>query len=191
MRQSLYILAVMFGLSGYAATPPADTAGNAGKAHRLVVSKRDMRISVCDSQSRVVVSYPIACGKNPGNKQRRGDMRTPEGVFTVVSIHDSSLWAHDFNDGKGLIRGAYGPYFIRLHTPPHKGIGIHGTHDPESIGQHATEGCIRLKNEDIEELVGYVSPGMTVIITAPDHEVRQSDAATNSTEPQSDDQGDY
>jgi hypothetical protein len=32
----------------------------------------------------------------------------------------------------------------------HQGIGIHGTHDDNSIRTRATEGCIRLKNEDLE-----------------------------------------
>ena len=46
-----------------------------------------------------------------------------------------------------------------------KGIGIHGTHDPESIGTMVTQGCVRLWNEDLEELKGRVFIGMKVIIT--------------------------
>ena len=68
-------------------------------------------------------------------------------------------------DGKGEIKGAYGPYFIRLKTPGHKGIGIHGTHLPESIGEKTTEGCIRLRNEDLKRLVSLIYPPLTVIIT--------------------------
>ena len=60
--------------------------------------------------------------------------------------------------------GAYGPYFIRLLTPPHRGIGIHGTHAPESIGTRATEGCIRMNNDDLRELRPYVEVGMKVEI---------------------------
>ena len=63
-----------------------------------------------------------------------------------------------------MIAGAYGPYFIRLLTPPHRGIGIHGTHAPESIGTRATEGCIRMNNDDLRELRPYVEPGMKVEI---------------------------
>ena len=64
----------------------------------------------------------------------------------------------------GEIAGAYGPHFIRLEVPGHKGIGIHGTHKPESIGTRDTEGCVRLNNNDIEELINYVSIGMVVVI---------------------------
>jgi len=92
-----------------------------------------------------------------------GDFRTPEGEFPVSSIEDSRKWTHDFGDGKGRIKGAYGPWFIRLETG-WKGIGIHGTHDPDSIGTAATEGCIRLANPDLLRLVARISVGTPVTI---------------------------
>ena len=112
----------------------------------------------------VVKEYPIAIGKNPGDKQRIGDHRTPTGNFKVVSIENASGWSHDFRDGKGKIKGAYGPWFLRLDAKGWKGIGIHGTHDPDSRGTMATEGCIRLSNEDIAELKQYAYKNMPVTI---------------------------
>ena len=107
----------------------------------------------------------IAVCKESGNKEKPGDMKTPEGLFSVQQIQDASAWTHDFGDGKGEIRGAYGSHFIRLKTPGHRGIGIHGTHDPASIGTRATEGCVRLNNSDLLELVKkYVYVGMPVVI---------------------------
>jgi lipoprotein-anchoring transpeptidase ErfK/SrfK len=103
-------------------------------------------------------------GKNTGDKQRVGDMRTPEGEFPIVQIQNSSKWTHDFQDGKGPTRGAYGPYFIRLGTPGWTGIGIHGTHAPDSIGTNVTEGCIRLTNEDVQTLRKMVKIGDKVVI---------------------------
>lgn len=108
-------------------------------------------------------SYPVALGERSGDKRRVGDMRTPEGVFSVQQIQDSSYWKHDFGDGKGPIEGAYGPWFIRLETG-WKGIGIHGTHDPSTIGKRVTEGCIRLHNRNIEVLKEQVGIGTTVVI---------------------------
>ena len=96
--------------------------------------------------------YPVAVGKNTGDKERVGDHRTPVGKFKIVSIENASSWSHDFKDGKGKIAGAYGPWFLRLDAKGWRGIGIHGTHDPDSRGTNATEGCIRLSNEDISEL---------------------------------------
>jgi len=131
----------------------------------LLVSKQEMRLRLIDYQGEELFAADIACGLNYGNKRKPGDMRTPEGVFSISKIHDSSSWTHDFGDGKGEIKGAYGPYFIRLAVPGHRGIGIHGTHDSLSIGTRVTEGCVRLKNEDLKELVSLLEIPMTVVIT--------------------------
>lgn len=131
----------------------------------VVISKQDMTLSLYDNHSKLISRYPIACGKGIGNKRKEGDMKTPEGVFSVEKIHDATSWTHDFKDGKGKIKGAYGSHFIRLVTPGHKGIGIHGTHDPESIGHRLTEGCIRLRNQDLLKFVKFVHVGMPIIIT--------------------------
>ena len=135
------------------------------EARIIVVSKQDMRLRVYDYKGTRLMDYGIACGKNFGQKHKVGDMKTPEGMFFVQSIEDASERTHDFGDGRGEIQGAYGPYFIRLDTPGNKGIGIHGTHDPLSIGTLATEGCIRLNNNDLVELVNVVRPGMMVLVT--------------------------
>ena len=135
------------------------------EARIIVVSKQDMRLRVYDYKGTRLMDYGIACGKNFGQKHKVGDMKTPEGMFFVQSIENASERTHDFGDGRGEIQGAYGPYFIRLDTPGNKGIGIHGTHDPLSIGTRATEGCIRLNNNDLVELVNVVRPGMMVLVT--------------------------
>ena len=81
----------------------------------------------------------------------------------MQSIENAGGWSHDFLDGKGVIRGAYGPWFIRLKTG-WQGIGIHGTHDPDSRGSRATEGCIRLSNDELEELRQFAFREMKVVI---------------------------
>lgn len=129
----------------------------------IYISKVDMTLTLLDAKGQVVVTYPMACGRNKGHKQRKGDMRTPEGKFSLQQIQDAHDWSHDFGDGKGVIKGAYGPCFMRLRTG-FNGIGIHGTHDPNSIGTRATEGCIRLENKNVAALSKKVTLGMTVII---------------------------
>jgi lipoprotein-anchoring transpeptidase ErfK/SrfK len=131
----------------------------------VLVSKQDMTLAVYDYKGREKCKFPIACGKHLGDKGKQGDMKTPEGVFRVSDIQNATNWEHDFGDGNGEIAGAYGPFFIRLYTPGHSGIGIHGTHDNDSLGTRATEGCIRLQNENILKLVKLVRIGTVVIIT--------------------------
>jgi len=45
-----------------------------------------------------------------------------------------------------------------------KGIGIHGTNEPETIGRAVSHGCIRLANWDVVHLAQKVKPGVPVSI---------------------------
>ncbi|MBQ3402130.1 MAG: L,D-transpeptidase family protein [Synergistaceae bacterium] len=133
------------------------------EGYRIDVNKSTYTLTLYRG-SEPVKEYPIAVGRNPGDKKRVGDNRTPVGNFRIVSIENASSWSHDFRDGKGKIKGAYGPWFFRLDAKGWKGIGIHGTHDPDSRGTMATEGCIRLSNEDISELRQFARVNMPVTI---------------------------
>lgn len=134
-----------------------------GRDYWLRVDKGDYTLSLYRGED-LVKTYEVATGRNPGNKQRVGDHRTPVGKFRVLSIEDSSSWKHDFGDGKGQIPGAYGPWFLRLDAGGWRGIGIHGTHDPDSLGTSVSEGCVRMRNDDLRELRRYAFRGMRVII---------------------------
>ncbi len=140
------------------------------------IDKQTMTLTLYGTDGSTIATFGVSTGKVPGNKRRRGDMRTPEGTFRITQIQDASGWTHDFGDGLGVIEGAYGPYFLRLETPGFRGIGIHGTHKPSSIGTRDSEGCIRLLNNNIDSLAHMVSVGMTVIITPGDDD-RRADAA--------------
>ena len=139
--------------------------------NRIVVSKSDFTLTVLSEKNDTLYHCIIAYGKNPGTKTKVGDCKTPEGTFKVKMIYDSTSWKHDFGDGKGIIRGAYGPYFIRLNVPGFNSIGIHGTCFPESIGTMSTEGCVRCTNEDITNFIKYISVGSEVVIL-PDSRMR-------------------
>ncbi len=44
--------------------------------------------------------------------------------------------------------------------------GFHGTNDPASIGQAASDGCIRLRNADVEELYELLPAGARIVVRA-------------------------
>lgn len=129
----------------------------------IFVSKTELKLSVVEN-SDTIFQCPIAVGKNYGNKSKIGDMKTPEGIFSIGSIENSTKWKHDFKDGKGVRKGAYGPFFFRLKIPKFNSIGIHGTCKPESIGTRDSEGCIRLHNNDLQKLRDLIYLEMAVII---------------------------
>lgn len=130
----------------------------------IVISKTALTLDLVDGNGKVIAHYGCACSKYYGNKERKGDNKTPEGQFKITQLLNARGLSHDFGDGKGPIRNAYGPWFLRLGVPGYIDIGIHGTHLPESIGTRATEGCIRLTNEDITDLKQRVHVGTPVII---------------------------
>ena len=139
----------------------------------IVISKKELKLSVyaptAQGDTVLVAEFPACLSKNKGNKEKAGDMRTPESPagqpFKITQIQDASDWEHDFGDGRGKIL-AYGHWFLRLATPGHSGIGIHGsTNNRESVPGRASEGCIRLLDEDIDSLkVKYAYVDMPVII---------------------------
>lgn len=132
--------------------------------NRIVVSKKEMTLTVYNDSDSILLKTKISCGRNFGNKTRRGDNKTPEGTFKINMIQPSSQWTWDFKDGKGKIKGAYGPYFIRLKTPITTMIGIHGTCYPELIGTRTSSGCVRIHNDVMLKLVKLVKVGTKVTI---------------------------
>lgn len=130
----------------------------------VVVSKWNQRLVVQNPQGDTLLSCRVGLGSNIGQKRVEGDHRTPEGIFPIVEIQDASQWRHDFGDGHGPRRGAYGAWFIRLEVEGFTGIGLHGTCFPESIGTLSSEGCVRLLDSDLEALVKLVHKDDLVVI---------------------------
>jgi lipoprotein-anchoring transpeptidase ErfK/SrfK len=81
------------------------------------------------------------------------------------------------------IQARLGPYPPRIRGGPANPLGaralylyqgnkdtlfrIHGTNQPEYIGQAISSGCIRMINEDAIDLFDRVRPGTTVVVLAP------------------------
>jgi len=160
--------------------------------HFVVVNKGTQELKVYNGDAQMLASYAVSTGLNPGNKIIKGDQKTPEGVFRIESEEESSEWTFDFDDGKGPIKGSFGPYFLRLQVnsgnlfhntasdfsftsgKQFAGIGIHGTHLPNLIGSRASHGCIRMKNEDLLSLRATIRPGVPVIIVPGDKDIKQN-----------------
>lgn len=140
----------------------------------IVISKQELKLYVCEkagADTVRVAEFPVCLSRNLGQKQKTGDMKTPEctwdNPFSITQIQDASKWVHDFGDGRGSIL-AYGNWFMRLKTPGFSGIGIHGsTNNENTVPGRDSEGCIRMLNNDLDLLKEhYAFKGMTVVIKA-------------------------
>src|SRR5690554_5914630 len=113
---------------------------------RIVVSLSQRRLYLFEG-SRLIRSYPVGIGRIAS--------RTPTGRYTIINkVPYPYSWPGD-------PLSAYGTLWMGLSRP---GYGIHGTNRPDSIGQMVSRGCIRMHNEDVEDLGRRVGIGTQVII---------------------------
>ena len=140
----------------------------------IIIDKSDYELKVYDDEGWYA-TYPVVFGnKDLGDKMMEGDKKTPEGTFKILSKREHTKWHkmfmldypneeswEKFNDRKshGLI-----PKYARIGG----GIAIHGTWPNDNIVvddfTNWTNGCISLKNEDIDDLDTYIPSGTKVII---------------------------
>lgn len=87
---------------------------------------------------------------------------TPLGSYVIVDRIPRPVW---WTDGRRIPYGhednLLGTHYLKLDVP---GYGIHGTWEPETIGHQRSAGCVRLLNEDIEELYTLLPEGVDVVI---------------------------
>lgn len=80
--------------------------------------------------------------------------------------HYSNPWYLKKNIPGGAPENPLGVRWIGLEVPGTDGsiYGIHGTNEPNSIGKHASSGCVRMQNEDVTWLYEHVHVGTVVEI---------------------------
>ena len=90
------------------------------------------------------------------------DNNTPIGNFKIVNKLVNPTW---FRTGAVIPpdspENILGSRWMGLSK---KGYGIHGSTDETSIGKQVTQGCIRMKNKDVEELYIIVPQNAKVTI---------------------------
>lgn len=95
--------------------------------------------------------------------------RTPVGTFRISDkIKEPSWWKDNVEIPYGHPENILGTRWMALaatgNTPPAKGYGIHGTWDNSSLGQQSSAGCVRMANEDVQELFMFIPEGTSVTI---------------------------
>lgn len=125
------------------------------KATHLVLSISQRRVFAYQYDT-MLGSFPVAVGK-PSTP-------TPTGEFAIFEMIEDPTWQ---NPWTGEIRqpgadSALGLRWIGFAELPNGVIGFHGTPTVSSIGQAASNGCVRLRNEDVLALYALVEVGTPV-----------------------------
>jgi lipoprotein-anchoring transpeptidase ErfK/SrfK len=97
--------------------------------------------------------------------------KTPAVEFTVIDKIVEPPWTRPADNRQieyGDPENVLGTRWMAIKSTDHPeltGFGIHGTWERDSIGKQSSAGCIRMLNEDVEELFDLVPRKTTVIIT--------------------------
>ncbi|HLJ73153.1 MAG TPA: L,D-transpeptidase [Thermoanaerobaculia bacterium] len=86
-----------------------------------------------------------------------GERELPPGKMIVAG---DAVVIPPLNTKQRHFTGVLGQYRLELGD----GYGIHGTDEPDKIGQSVSHGCVRLGDEDIAKLYAMANVGDTVII---------------------------
>lgn len=128
---------------------PSNDLGKLGRA-RAVVDLSEHRMFVYDKNNQVEKIYPVASGRE-GKETQTGIRK----VYEPIADPSPYAW-HNWPESKGR---AYGDRMLDLsaldqknQTWWHTDEELHGTDIRSSIGTKASSGCIRMLNEDIEEV---------------------------------------
>ncbi len=129
---------------------------------RITISKKARLLNVWRKEKdswQVFAVFPIGVGRKN---------LTPNGNFVIINRLRHPRWYGP--DGRIFAYGdkenPLGDYFLKLKAANkkerRKGYGIHGSADDSSMGRSVSNGCIRMKNSDVEILY-YLLPAMTPV----------------------------
>lgn len=119
----------------------------------IKVTKRRNRLTLL-ADGEPLKTYRVATGEGGS---------TPAGVFKIVNKLEHPTW---FHAGEVLAphspQNILGTRWLGFDLP---GYGIHGTTLPETLGTHSSRGCIRMHNQDVEEIYALLPRGTEVTVT--------------------------
>lgn len=140
----------------------------------IVVDKSDYELKVYDDEGWYG-TYPVVFGnKDLSDKMMEGDRKTPEGSFKIISKRPHQKWHkmlmldYPTQDSWSKFNQRKAAGKIPQGAKIGGGIAIHGTwpNDNLSVDDYTnwTNGCVSLKNEDLDELEPFLPVGTRVII---------------------------
>jgi len=137
----------------------ADSTGSV-----LIVDKAAQKLYVVRSAApgdlRVIDEYKITTGRREGDKERTGDLKTPEGIYYLTGQVPAAQLTARY--GPAAFTLDYPNFVDRREGRTGNNIWIHGR--DEAIKDRITEGCISLENSQILDLAHYIRLNRTPVI---------------------------
>ncbi|WP_169726994.1 L,D-transpeptidase family protein [Desulfovibrio cuneatus] len=141
-------------VGSHSAMPPRLIAVDKDKQQLFVFSQKNQL-----SQDG---TYVCTTGQRMGDKQNQGDLKTPEGIYFVVSHVNSGLDYAKY--GKEAYTLNYPNPVDKLRGKTGYGIWIHGR--GETISPLLTQGCVAMNNDDLGGLGQFLPAGTPVALSS-------------------------
>ena len=114
---------------------------------------------------KLIAAYPVTVGsertESPvGEWKVRGVAKMPTFRYDKAMLNKGER-SSDFHLLPPGPNNLVGIIWIQLNK---KGIGLHGTSEPDAIGRNASHGCVRLANWDVVRLAAKIKAGVPVSI---------------------------
>ena len=141
---------------------PGESAGPRNVS--IKVDTKTNRLGVFEAE-KLSAAYPVTIG-SAHNMSPIGEWKV-RGISKLPTFrYDKEMLEHGERSGNFHMlppgpRNPVGVMWIALNK---KGIGLHGTNDPDSIGRAVSHGCIRLANWDVVRLATKIKAGDKVSI---------------------------
>jgi lipoprotein-anchoring transpeptidase ErfK/SrfK len=121
----------------------------------VLLKLADRKVYVYQGQ-KLMASYPVAVG--------RPDFPTPTGEFKVFEMIVNPAWQSPWTGEVETpgIDGSLGLRWIGFVELTGGVVGFHGTPNVASLGQAASHGCVRMRNEDIVKMYELIKIGTLV-----------------------------
>ncbi|MEP6670146.1 MAG: L,D-transpeptidase family protein [Chthoniobacter sp.] len=117
------------------------------------------------ADGKIAAAFPVTVGSKQtvspvGHWKVKGVAKLPNFRYDPLMLKKGERGS-DFHMLPPGPNNPVGVMWIALNK---KGIGIHGTNDPDSIGRASSHGCIRLANWDVVKLAEMVKTGVPVTV---------------------------
>lgn len=156
-------------------TAPAETVNHTtnqpvqSTEKRLGINLASRMLTVYEGNAKIAM-YPVGVGKVA--------TPSPTGFYKIQNKEENPMWIDPGDTDNRIESGPGNPLGYRW-LGFNGTYGIHGTNHPESVGYYVSNGCIRMHEEDVEQVYSKVAIGTPVTVyydrividRAPDHTI--------------------
>ncbi|RBW70660.1 L,D-transpeptidase [Bacillus taeanensis] len=124
----------------------------------IIVNKKINQLAFIN-EGEIKETYEVTTGKEQS--------LTPEGTFTVV-VKAQNPYYRKKNIPGGVKENPLGTRWLGFDAENTDGriYGIHGTNTPHLIGYNLSNGCVRMRNNEVESLYERIPLGTKVFIVS-------------------------